>query len=348
MEKRCTIKTIAAKLGVAPSTVSRAFQPNSRISDAQRALILKTAKEMSYVPNQAASRLNQREVHIGILIQNVYPEGKRQILSGIEGAYRSFSDYKVSYHIDSFNEMKDSPEYCAELFKKYAEYDGLIIAGIDSKHLLPEMEKYSANQKSIVLLQSGPNFNGYLLRSVPHAGLAAEMAAEFLSICTAALPKRRVILFTGRQTLEVHREGKTAFLEACRKDGMEVTGVYDMQDKEDILCELIHSVLTPERLSETEGIYITSGLSIPLCRYLEEVGMAEKIFLVTTDAFPELQECILRGTVNASVYQNFYRQAWDAYEMLVKHLIAHADVSPILSPTPELIMKSNAPFYNAP
>jgi LacI family transcriptional regulator len=348
MEKRCTIKTIAAKLGVAPSTISRAFQPNSRISDAQRALILKTAKEMNYIPNQAASRLNQREVHIGILIQNIYPEGQRQILRGIEEAYRSFSDYKVSYHIDYFDTTNNTPQYYAEIFQKYAEYDGVIIAGIDSEYLLPEMEKYSAVGKDIVLLQSGPSYDGYLLRSVPNSPLAAEMAAEFLSVCTSSLPQRRVILLTGRQTLEVHREGKRAFLEACRNADMEVTGVYDMQDNEDVLCELLHTVLTPERLSETEGIYITSGLSIPLCKHLEACGMENKVFLVTTDSFPELQTHLLRGTVNASIYQNFFRQAWNAYEMLVKHLISNAEVEKITSPHPELILRANSSFYLIP
>ncbi len=348
MEKRCTIKTIAEKLGVAPSTVSRAFQPNSRISDAQRALILKTAKELNYIPNQAASRLNQREVYIGILIQNVYPEGQRQILRGIEEAYRTFSDYKVSYRIDFFDESQNSPQYCADLFAKYAEYDGLIITGIDSDDLIPEMKKFKAKGKSVVLLQSGPDYDGYLLRSVPNAALAAEMAAEFLSVCTGTLPRRRIIQFTGRQTLDVHREGKNAFRNACEAEGLELTGVYDMQDSESTLSELLPAILPPERLAATEGIYITSGLSIPLCRYLEEMGAGNRIFLVTTDSFPELQAYIHRKTVNASIYQNFFRQAWNAYEMLVKHLIANAAPQTLSSPHPELILSANSGYYMCP
>ena len=35
-KKRCTITTIARELGIAPSTVSRAFDPGSRISDEAR------------------------------------------------------------------------------------------------------------------------------------------------------------------------------------------------------------------------------------------------------------------------------------------------------------------------
>ncbi len=348
MEKRCTIKTIAAKLGVAPSTVTRAFQPQSRISDKQRALILKTAKEMNYVPNQAASRLNQKEIHIGILIQNVYPEGQEQLLFGIEEAYRNFSDYKVSYRIDFFDESKNSPAYCAELFEKYAEYDGLMVAGIDSKNLIPEMDRFRANGKPIVLLQSGPTYDGYLLHSVPNATAAAGMAAEFLSICTATLPRRRMILFTGRRGLDVHLQGELAFKEACEREGMELTGIYDMNDEEEVLNRLIRRELTPRRLAETEGIYITSGKSLPLCRYLEECGMAGKIALVTTDIFDSLRPYILNRTVTASIYQNFYKQAWDAYEFLVKNIISHCECEKIISPHPELILRSNLSFYQTP
>ena len=42
-KKRSTIVTIAQELGVAPSTVSRAFEPTSRISSEVREKVLKCA-----------------------------------------------------------------------------------------------------------------------------------------------------------------------------------------------------------------------------------------------------------------------------------------------------------------
>jgi len=345
MKKRCTIKTIADILGVAPSTVSRAFQPDSRISSAQRALVLKTAKEMNYVPNQAASRLNQKEVYIAFLIQSNYPAGRDQLVVAIEEAHQNFRDYKVSYSIDYFEEAEDTSEYCAALFEKYAEYDGLVVSGISSKNMLHEIEKFKESGKAVALLQSGADSDCYLFRIVPSAIIGAQMAAEYLSLCMAPLTKKRVILITGSKGLDVHCQGETAFLDACRDAGMEVTGVYNMNDKEDLLLELIDTVLTPERLMETEGIYITSGLCLPLCKHIEDCGMSDKIFLVTTDSSPELQHYFKNGTVNASIYQNYFQQAWVSYENMVKYLISHVECKKTIAPHPELIMKSNCSFY---
>jgi len=349
MEKRTTIKTIAEKLGVAPSTVSRAFQPDSRISDSQRALILKTAKEMNYVPNQAASRLNQREMHIGFLIQNIYPAGRDQLLIGIEEAYQDFSDYKVSYHVEFFDETKDCAAYCAELFERCKEDDGIIVSGINSPYLKDEMDRFTKKGRVVALLQSGFDYPNYLFRVTHHATVASHMAAEYFSLCTRGLPHRRVIQFTGKRTLDLHLNAELAFSSACKEYGIEVTGVYDMNDNEEILSHMAKTILTEERLAETEGIYITSGLCLPLCRHLEEMGMGDRIFLITTDSFPELRPYILRRTVNASIYQNFYQQAWSAYVLLAKYLINHAEPPrKDISPHPELIMRSNLEFYKVP
>ncbi len=221
-----------------------------------------------------------------------------------------------------------------------------------------ELEKYKAKGKAVVLLQSGPDYEGYLFRSVPDAEAAARMAAELLALCLkgygnpnfreAEHPRSRVLLITGIQTLSVHAQGKSAFLDECRKLNLEVAGIYDMQDNEAVFEDLLRTSLTPALLRETDGIYITSGLCLPLCRYLEEIGEGGRIAVVATDSFPELHPFIMRQTVNASVYQNFFKQAWDAYEYLVKYLISGAKPPEILSPRPEFVLRSNLAFYDGP
>lgn len=349
MEKRCTIKTIAAKLGVAPSTVSRAFQPSSRISDAQRALILKTAKEMNYVPNQAASRLNQREIRVGILLQSVYPVGIKELRRGIEDGYRSLSDYKISYHIELFDtKTSDTAEYCRSLFESFADDDALILSGIKSDHAMKELEAFSQQGKAVVFLQSGQSFPNCLFRSMHDPAVTARMAAEFLANCLEHKASRRVILLTGNQAIDVHSKACEAFLSAAKSLSLEVTAVYDMADDHDVLEQLTENVLTPEKLAETDGIYITSGKCIPLCRHLEACGLGNKIALVTFDVSPELHPYLLRRTVNATIYQNMYRQAFNAFVLLVQHLMTHQELPEMVCPNPEIIMGANLSLYTHP
>ena len=57
--QKVTIYTLAEELGVTPSSVSRAFNPNSKLSDSKRNKILNIAKEYDFTPNRMASRLSK-------------------------------------------------------------------------------------------------------------------------------------------------------------------------------------------------------------------------------------------------------------------------------------------------
>lgn len=67
-----TIKNIASKLGVSPSTVTRALADSERISARTRKLVQRTAAEMGYVADTAARTMRSRESRlIGLLIPDI-------------------------------------------------------------------------------------------------------------------------------------------------------------------------------------------------------------------------------------------------------------------------------------
>ena len=111
MQKRVTVNTLAKQLGVNPSTVSRAFDPNSGISDEVRKKILDLAQKEGYKPNKAASRLTMKEIRIGILINDVYPESFSEFTRGIKDAYERFYDYKISYDILVFKNTEQDEKH---------------------------------------------------------------------------------------------------------------------------------------------------------------------------------------------------------------------------------------------
>lgn len=69
---RVTIKDLARDLGISVSSVSRAFQPDSRISDSSRATVLKRAAELGYKANPFARGLVGRKTKIvGVLVSRI-------------------------------------------------------------------------------------------------------------------------------------------------------------------------------------------------------------------------------------------------------------------------------------
>ena len=71
-QKQPTSNDVARLAGVAQSTVSRAFDPNSRISTETRARVMTAAAELGYQPNVIArSLITQRTDIVGIVMANL-------------------------------------------------------------------------------------------------------------------------------------------------------------------------------------------------------------------------------------------------------------------------------------
>ena len=87
MEKRhqVTIKDIAKKLGISPSTVSRALKNNPSISPATRKKVIELANKLQYEPNKIALSLkNQSTKTIGVIIPEIIHFFFSTVISGIE------------------------------------------------------------------------------------------------------------------------------------------------------------------------------------------------------------------------------------------------------------------------
>ncbi len=82
-----SIRTIAQKAQVSPSTVSRALRDDPRISAETRALVQTLARELGYVPSQVARSLVLRRTHtLGVVATTVADPYVSQVMAGIEEA----------------------------------------------------------------------------------------------------------------------------------------------------------------------------------------------------------------------------------------------------------------------
>ena len=86
-----TITDIAKKLGISPSTVSRALSDHPDISSKTKKQVQKIAKELNYTPNPIAQSLKKnRTSTIGIIVPEIKHDFFSSAISGIEEvAYQS-------------------------------------------------------------------------------------------------------------------------------------------------------------------------------------------------------------------------------------------------------------------
>ncbi len=89
MNKKVTIKDIARELGTTNSTVSRALNNHSAISEKKRKLIVDKAKEMGYEPNIHARNLRQGGSNvIGLIVPQINRVFFSNVIHGIETVAR--------------------------------------------------------------------------------------------------------------------------------------------------------------------------------------------------------------------------------------------------------------------
>ena len=90
-----TIKDLASRLGISPSTVSRALRDHPDISQETKRAVRELAEELNYEPNAIALSLQSSKSNIiGLIIPEIVHYFFSQVISGIEDVA-----YDAGYHV---------------------------------------------------------------------------------------------------------------------------------------------------------------------------------------------------------------------------------------------------------
>ena len=340
---KVTIYTLAEELNMTPSMVSRAFNPDAKISEDKRTIVLDTAKKYGFSPNKFASRLSMKAVRIGVLINSRFQINTDKMISGIKEAHEKLKDYKIQYDISVLSPSKNTDEDIRKTIDQYKGYDGIILTGMSSADYAPLInELYTANQ-NVVQVQAINHDASCLFASKHNEKLASDIAAEFLYNCLKKAERKNILLFTGDLKSALHTSAADAFKAACDTLGLKLLSVVDMKDSE----EYFESILTETFAhygDQTDGIYITSGFSTALCRYLDEHSL--DIPLVTFDTYDTIKEYMKKGVISATISQNVTGQMKTAFEMLIKHIITGEVFPKTVYTDVQIVLKSNVHQYD--
>ncbi len=144
-----SIKDIAKKASVSPSTVSRALNDHPRISDDTKIYIQQLARDMGYVPSIIArSLVAQRSATIGVAITDLADPYYVDLMIGIEAAADAFN-YQVilsSFYRDPDRELAVVYDF------NQRRADGIIITGsyVENAYMDPDNNYF----KPIVVINS--------------------------------------------------------------------------------------------------------------------------------------------------------------------------------------------------
>ncbi|MCC5929562.1 MAG: LacI family DNA-binding transcriptional regulator [Cyclobacteriaceae bacterium] len=120
-----TIKDIARKLNIAPSTVSRALKGHPDISESTKEAVTRVARELDYQPNTVAQNLRQSKTFtIGVIVPEIVHYFFSSVISGIEDVA-----YSMGYHvmICQSNESMEREQMNANALMA-SRVDGLLVS----------------------------------------------------------------------------------------------------------------------------------------------------------------------------------------------------------------------------
>ncbi|MEL6305956.1 MAG: LacI family DNA-binding transcriptional regulator, partial [Bacteroidota bacterium] len=125
MAKMTTIKELAVISNLAPSTISKALNDSSEISEKTRSKVKKIAEEHGYIANNIARSLKlKRTGTIGVIVPNIIDCFFRKVLQGIE-AEASKNGYSV-FLTFSDDRREDEEQRLIKLLNQ--SVDGILIS----------------------------------------------------------------------------------------------------------------------------------------------------------------------------------------------------------------------------
>ncbi len=206
--RRATSYDVARKAGVAQSTVSRSFQPDSSISPATRALVTDVAAELGYMPNALArSLITQRSNLVGVIATHYTLRGNPDVAYAIgetlAAAGKQFLLITAESDAATIADLRGVLEY---------PLDGLISCVLLADAAILDIQERGIplvlyNRKSPRLAVDGVTTN--------HAAAAGAVASAL-----HAAGHRRFLCMSGPKAAHVSRQRREGFLGRLSKLGV--------------------------------------------------------------------------------------------------------------------------------
>jgi LacI family transcriptional regulator len=277
-----TLKSIATKLGVSVSTVSRVINGKSiryRISKDTQDAILKVAKELSYSPNQLARGLRLKRTNtIGYIIPDISNPFFSSIAKSVEKFARKFG---YSILLCDSEENTDIEKESLQLMLN-RKVDGLIISpvGLEVSHLVAISQK---NIPIVLLDRYFPDLNIPFVTSDNYQG-----ALEAVKLLIEN-GHTRIACIQGLKNTSPNNDRVKGYRDAHSKHDLEIDGsllVGDSFGEENGYIET--KLLLKKSLLPTAIFSVSNLISLGAIRAISEEGLKipDDISMISFDDQP--------------------------------------------------------------
>lgn len=347
VDKKVTIRDVAAKAGVSISSVHFALNGQSGVSEETRSRIRRVAQEMGYQPNPLASNLKRRTQRIAILLPSDEGEGQYYY----QTMWFGVRDYiaKANVKLDPV-ELPFSDHNKIERFQQMAalaetgELHGILTVGhIDEAETEAGWRAVMAKEIPVVSIGSDLMRCHCLCCIQPEYDVIGRTMAQLIT--DHIPPFGSILLCAGNPKWAAHTLVVRGFEDYMRENGCENL-VY--RDNSWLISQKNYEKIF-EKLSRPDiaaACCVYSQGTVMLGQALEESRKASRIYAVGSDLPETTADRIRRGVINIAIQKNPYAQGYVGIRYLVEYLssgkIPEEDRIYVGS---EVVLKSNLMMY---
>lgn len=310
-----------------------------------RLRVLSMAQTMHYRPNLAARALSSRKVvSIAVTLPKTNCSFFDDVCNGIEDAATASQDPRLRILVRRY------PWTCeaeVEVFEAALgdEVNALIISPGSPARLKPLIREAAKRHIPVLCVTTdAPRTDRLTSVCIDHivsGSLAAELIGQLLS------GDGSVLLVTGNRTIIDHADKIKGF-ERCTRSmfpAMHIAGVVEDHESEDESYEKCKAALLADRT--IKGVYATTSNSVPILRALDELGLAKRLKVVTTDVFPEIVAALRSGVVTATIHQKPFDQGRIAFHTVYRFLSENICPHARIRLAPDIVLRSNLEIFLA-
>ncbi|QZE14646.1 LacI family transcriptional regulator [Halosquirtibacter laminarini] len=312
MEQNITIHDIAKKLGISSSTVSRALNNNSRISDKTKKRVLELAEELGYKPNAAATALRMKRTKtIGLIIPKINRHFFADAINGVE-KYATTHGYNVI--ITQSNENEEQEKSCIETLL-HAGVDGIIASIALVKNDYQHYRKIIKREIPLVFFDricDEIESNKVIVDDFKGGFLAAEHLIS--QGC------KKIAHIAGPQHLNLYINRTQGFLKALRKHNMEpyeggmLENYLTIEEGKEAAIKLLD---TPNR---PDGIFASNDtVCLSLIEHAEKKGISIPNDLAIIGFSNEPYAKLISPSLS-TIEQRGYDVGFKATELLIRNI----------------------------
>lgn len=320
-KKPTTIKEIARRLKVSPSTVSRALNDHPSIGLVTTMRVKKVAEELNYEPNQTAIFFKQRRTFtIGVILPSLSEPFFSSAISEIEKVAGSH-DYTVL-----MGQSHDDPERELQIlhtFKKH-RVDGVLMSLGKNTEDLGFIDLLNDAEIPIVFFDCVPKVGEV---NKVYSDLSTGMVEAIQAF--ASIGHKNIALINGPANLLASQERAEAYRKALDGERLLYNDRYivntDLTEQGNI--EAIDKLLAlPERPSAI--VSFNDFVTLDVIKYVRQKGLVQKkdVFFISYANYPLWK--YMETPPMGSIEQHPDKQARKAAEILFKHITSKEDLAP--------------------